>query len=207
MIKPYLAPGSITDSLDEFKKDLSKDREELSQPFGSLITKYSQRDLKDPSQESKIYSVYFHQFGTSDNNFDENFIKFHQFVQFFVLLEIDGGTYIEAKDPRWEVFLLYETERIDSHDYQHLIGYCTAYRFYAFPDRFRLRISQFLLFPPYQKKGHGRRLLQAVYDSAISRGARDIPVEDPAPEFGRLRGKNCSSFLFLKFLILFYRYG
>merc|ERR1712000_97478 len=106
-------------------------------------------------------------------------------MQMFVLLEIDGGTFIDSEDPRWEIYLLYENVNPSDTDQKnlHIIGYCTAYRFWAFPSSFRLRISQFLLFPPYQKKGHGRKLLQVIYDHAITRGAKDIPVEDPAPEF------------------------
>lgn len=202
LITPYIAKNSIISDLDEFKESIGKDRK-LSKPFGNPISNYELTNRN--TGVSKEYNLYFHKFGTSDEEFDEEFVLFHENVQFFILLEIDGGTYIEAKDPRWEVFLLYEKQNIDGTDYQHLIGYCTAYRFYAFPDSFRLRISQFLLFPPYQKCGHGRRLLQSIYDNAISRGARDIPVEDPAPEFGRLRGKYCKIFLyiFIYLLILF----
>jgi len=187
-ITPYLAPDSFTTNWEEFQSQIAKDRAE-SKTFGELVSSYTLEDRQNPGQQ-RTFSIRFHQFGKDDSTFDEEFLEFHTRVQSFILLEIDGGTYIEARDPRWEIFLLYEqygpteTEPEPRH---HLIGYCTAYRFYAFPDRFRLRISQFLLFPPYQKQGHGRRLLQGVYDSAIARGARDIPVEDPAPEFGRLR--------------------
>ena len=181
LITPYLAPNSFTTSLEEFTSQLEADRAQ-SKPFGSFVSSYSLENRQKPG-ETEEFSIYFHQFGTSDDSFDEDFLAFHERAQAFILMEIDGGTYLEARDPRWEVFLLYQKVA----GFHRLIGYCTAYRFYAFPDRFRLRISQFLLFPPFQKKGHGRRLLQGVYDSAIARGARDIPVEDPAPEFGRLR--------------------
>lgn len=187
-ITPYLAPNSFTTNWEEFQAQVNEDRKQ-ARTFGELVSSYSLDDRQNPGQK-RNFSIYFHQFGKDDSTFDEEFLDFHSRVQAFILLEIDGGTYIEARDPRWEIFLLYEQigpSEDQPEPVPHLIGYCTAYRFYAFPDRFRLRISQFLLFPPYQKQGHGRRLLQGVYDSAIARGARDIPVEDPAPEFGRLR--------------------
>jgi histone acetyltransferase 1 len=68
------------------------------------------------------------------------------------------------------------------------IGYCTAYRFYAPPQHIRLRISQFLMYPPYQKRGYGRVLLNAIYQHCYSRAEIvEVPVEDPSPQFQRLR--------------------
>lgn len=53
----------------------------------------------------------------------------------------------------------------------------------------RFRISQFLVLPPFQRKGHGLRLLNIVYEYAISQYApiRDFAVEDPSPNFVKLR--------------------
>lgn len=55
-------------------------------------------------------------------------------------------------------------------------GYTTVYNFYAFPDKTRLRLSQILVLPPYQRQGVGRQMLEAVYKLAISRGALDVAV-------------------------------
>jgi len=37
----------------------------------------------------------------------------------------------------------------------HFIGYSSLYGFYHFPEKTRLRLSQFIIVSPYQKKGHG----------------------------------------------------
>jgi histone acetyltransferase 1 len=188
LLTPHLAPDSFTSNLDSFLLNVEADKITHSKPFGTLVTEY--RAPGDPAYDicqSPTYAIYHHRFCTDQQEFDEEFLDLHSRVQLFVLLEIDGGTYIDATDPRWEVYLLYE--RASNSDAHHLIGYCTAYRFLSFPEAFRLRISQFLLFPPYQKKGHGRKLLQVIYDDARARGASDVPVEDPAPEFARLRGE------------------
>lgn len=101
------------------------------------------------------------------------------------------------------------------------IGYATTYRFYTFQPRYqtsahtreaqaapdmvlpskdevspvalpsRLRISQFLILPPYQSSGHGSALYNAVYSTAIADGTiRELTVEDPSEEFDLLRDMN-----------------
>ena len=41
-------------------------------------------------------------------------------------------------------------------DYQYLmppqIGFCTLYNYYAYPDKTRVRVSQILVLPPYQRQ-------------------------------------------------------
>ena len=59
-------------------------------------------------------------------------------------------------------------------------GYMTVYRYYAYPERIRPRISQVLIMPPFQRLGHGARLMQTFYDEAI----RDPEVLD-------ITGKHC----------------
>ena len=56
--------------------------------------------------------------------------------------------------------------------------------------KFRLRISQFVIVPPYQRRGHGEQVLRAIY--SLGRGMPDcveVCVETPSPGFGRLRDK------------------
>jgi len=49
--------------------------------------------------------------------------------------------------------------------------------------------------PPFRSRGHGTRLLQAVYDHARSVGALEVTVEDPNPQFRLVRdltdARNC----------------
>lgn len=55
-------------------------------------------------------------------------------------------------------------------------GFCTVYRFFSYPDRQRLRVSQVLVLPPFQRQGVGRALLEAVYALADSHNALDVTV-------------------------------
>lgn len=47
------------------------------------------------------------------------------------------------------------------------LGYMTVYKFYAYPANLRPRLSQVLILPPFQGKGHATELLQAFYRDFI----------------------------------------
>jgi len=68
-----------------------------------------------------------------------------------------------------------------------IVGFTTVYPFYAYPDKIRLRVSQMVILPPFQRKGHGTQLLRAVYKFGIEQGVIDVAIEDPNDEFMFLR--------------------
>ena len=101
----------------------------------------------------------------------------------------------------------------------NFIGYATTYRFYRFQappkaksgietpstlETFpsttqlsakmlpsRLRISQFLILPDYQRGGHGSALYNAIYAEALAdHTIVEMTVEDPSEEFDKLRDVN-----------------
>jgi histone acetyltransferase 1 len=73
------------------------------------------------------------------------------------------------------LFLLrFEKYKSNGNPMFALAGYMTVYRYYAYPERIRPRISQVLVFPPFQRQGHCSRLIQTFYDEAI----RDKEVLD-----------------------------
>jgi histone acetyltransferase 1 len=81
-----------------------------------------------------------------------------------------------------------------SHDSKYsLAGYVTLFYFDSPFRRPRpglvVRICQVLVLPPYQGSGHGRRLLQAVYNHVAHADPQvvEVNVEDPAPAFQVLR--------------------
>jgi histone acetyltransferase 1 len=43
-----------------------------------------------------------------------------------------------------------------------IAGYTTLYKFFHFPSAYRLRLSQILILPPFQRRGHGKYLLLQV---------------------------------------------
>lgn len=116
-------------------------------------------------------------------------------MQFLVQLYIEGGQAIDLDDEewsnkRWEVFFLYH--RNEKENTYLFVGYCTLYRYYYFHSlvsgQARVRLSQFIILPPYQREGHGSRFYDAIVRYYLnSSEVREITVEDPSEEFGDLR--------------------
>ena len=119
---------------------------------------------------------------------------------------------------RWTIFFVYEkavpllTPNTAPYSF---IGYATTYRFWTlqvpnsngseilmleFPRTklismkelpCRVRISQFLILPPYQHSGHGSALYKTIYDElAVDATVLELAVEDPSEEFDALRDVN-----------------
>ena len=92
--------------------------------------------------------------------------------------ENDSGSEDEKEDDREKGLI--------SRTYETL-GYMTLYRFFAWPDKRRLRVSQVIIFPPFQRQRHGFELLQHVYLMSKYRNFIEVNVEDPAIGFQFLR--------------------
>lgn len=123
----------------------------------------------------------------------------------------------DADADRWTVFLLYQKNASGSDSSRPtyvFAGYCTAYRFFHFRPPTpplspaernlddlplggdfdlsllpcRTRISQFIIIPPFQKKGLGPRLYSTIYQNYITHPQTvEITVEDPNEAFDDLR--------------------
>eukprot|EP00741_Cyanophora_paradoxa_P023980 tig00021719_g23156.t1 len=119
-----------------------------------------------------------------------------QRLQLLGLLLIESWSHLELDDDRWSLFLLVNRGGRSSGggvapgpgpDY--IAGFATAYKFFAYPDSWKLRVSQVVVLPPFQREGHGGRLLQCMYDDARALQHSEVVVEDPCPEFQRVRDR------------------
>ncbi|RWS18177.1 histone acetyltransferase type B catalytic subunit-like protein, partial [Leptotrombidium deliense] len=181
-------------NIDGFAATLEK--EPNFTPFGDLLTVFTMDDkqqLKDGGDANvkRVFEIY-----KSESN-DKAFQNYHENMQTFLLWFIDAASYIDIEDDRWDFFLLYE--KVVSNGIPngqsgtsvigyHFVGYMTVYRYYAYPENTRPRISQVLVLPPFQKKGLGVRLLEAVYSYyKTKKSVIDVTVEDPSDNFTRLR--------------------
>lgn len=114
---------------------------------------------------------------------------------------------------RWTMFLLYRRDKTDNPEKSSyvFVGYSTIYRFYWFqpptpptsPGRdwelpqgdqnlgelpCRTRLSQFVVLPPFQGKGHGARLYQSIFEHYHKHPqTQELTVEDPNEAFDDLR--------------------
>ncbi|XP_031258046.1 histone acetyltransferase type B catalytic subunit-like isoform X1 [Pistacia vera] len=105
-----------------------------------------------------------------------------------VLLLVDGSNPIDVTDPRWELYLLIQKTEDQQGDIQHrLLGFTALYRFYHYPDSTRIRLSQILIVPPYQRKGYGSYLVEVLSNIAIAENVYDFTVEEPLDSFQHVR--------------------
>jgi len=134
--------------------------------------------------ESVTYEIYTGNIGDRDIN------EYHERAQLFALFSIDAASYIDCQDNKWDVFLLFEKRETPEGSQYGFAGYSTVYLFYRYPEAKRVRISQFIILPPYRQHGHGQRLLGTIYEHVkIDSSVADITIEDPSPEFQYMRDK------------------
>ncbi|KAL9239085.1 hypothetical protein vseg_013437 [Gypsophila vaccaria] len=105
-----------------------------------------------------------------------------------VLLLVDGSNAIDVTDSNWEMYAIVQrTTEPEGDNPTKFLGFAAAYRFFHYPDNLRLRLSQILVFPPYQQKGYGRRLLELLYHVAVSENVYDFTVEEPVDSLQHIR--------------------
>jgi len=162
-------------------------------PLGSKIAEYTsdahlRADMMDdgaaaPAQEgTTVHEVY------KSNFEDAAFRKLHRRFQLLNLLYIDAASYIEEEDPRWDVFTLFRKTEINGELQYTFIGFTTIYKFYAYPESTRHRVSQFIILPPYQKQGHALKLLSAVREQCLADDdCVEVVMEDPTHQFYCIR--------------------
>ncbi|KAG7801218.1 hypothetical protein KL944_003625 [Ogataea haglerorum] len=130
---------------------------------------------------------------------DSNGLKLHLRIQIFVLLFIEAGSYIDSTDNVWEIYAIYKCPEDKKESF---VGFSTAYSHWKHPGtaahdasetlelQFRKKISQFIVLPPYQSKGHGKTLYNCMVDEWLADDkVKEITVEDPSEAFDDLRDR------------------
>ncbi|KAL4065245.1 acyl-CoA N-acyltransferase [Scleroderma citrinum] len=199
ILKEFIPPEYETDEAT-FAARVEEDAVSFK-PIGKLIHSYSRRlpasstlNSVDASTDTVEYEVYHATFD------DPGFKEYHRRMQLFILLYIEAGSYINDEEEGWEFVVLYQKrKRTDGTPTYHFMGYSSLYNFYCFPEKVRLRLSQFVILPPYQRQGHGCKYLSsasselytAIYNYVLSRpSVSELTVEDPAEAFEDLRDRN-----------------
>ncbi|WFD31461.1 histone acetyltransferase [Malassezia sp. CBS 17886] len=111
-------------------------------------------------------------------------------AQIFTLFTIEGASYINEEEPNWEFYTVFERVPAPHGFSWHAVAYTSLYRFWSWQDRTRLRLSQFLVLPPYQGQGHGAQLYATVFAQALADAhICELTVEDPNEAFDRVRDR------------------
>lgn len=173
----------ISTSLNDFKTVLK----DPWTPPGEVIHSYTLNSVDLLHKGHRLEQSYY----VFRAGFDNPEMKsLHERLQFFLFFYIDRASFIDASDPTWEVLLIAEktVNKVTQEVSWRSVGYTTLYTFLRYPSSRALRISQVLIFPPFQRQGHGHQMLQAIFSLANSRpNVTEVNVEDPAPGFQMLR--------------------
>lgn len=179
ILKEYLPKNYLT-SQDKFIDNVKRDHTQFK-PMGEKIHQYN-REGQEGQDHFEIYKTSFS---------NQKFKDYHARMKAFVLFFIEGGSFIDDDDEKWEIYTTFKREGSHEEASYHFVGYSTVYPFYYWPENIRMRISQFLVLPPYKKKGHGSELYQTLYQSFKSRkDISEITVEDSSEEFADMRDKS-----------------
>ncbi|EQC35966.1 hypothetical protein SDRG_06708 [Saprolegnia diclina VS20] len=142
-----------------------------------------------PGALVQSYSFNEQAFATSYSLLDARGQAYLDKMQKMSLWFIEGADDIDVSDARWSLYTMVHKRSEDDGDYTPL-GYITMFTF-NLPQRAMMtskRICQVLVLPPYQRQGHGERLVAHIMTEArASDSLHEITVEDPVPGFARLR--------------------
>ncbi|KAF9432865.1 histone acetyltransferase 1 [Entomortierella beljakovae] len=164
-MKEFLPPD-IIDNHDLFTQIAQRDYDEFK-PMGTKVGEYQSNH---EGAEDSIFEFYQAKFSTP------RFLEYHKRLQCFAIFFIEGASFVEDTDEKWEIRLLFEKVNNNGQYTYNIVGYCTI---------------QFLILPPYQQQGHGSKMYRSLYESFCSRkDIREMTVEDPNDEFSDLRDKN-----------------
>ncbi|KAH9465243.1 hypothetical protein Pst134EA_013135 [Puccinia striiformis f. sp. tritici] len=211
-------PSDYTKSEENFQTDLEASGTSKFTPPGKKISSYRSLPSKGKRKSEHFLASKRWERCTTDQMEDEQdviyelwatnwktpgFRDYHRRMQILVLFYIEGGTYIEEDDDRWEFVVLFERRKLkfadeDSNPYSyHFCGYVSLYSFYHYPSSIRLRLSQFIVLPPYQSTGHGSMLYSQIFHYLLARPeVAELTLEDPSESFEDLRDKEDLKLLF-----------
>lgn len=200
LLTPFIK-GGLVQTRDQFLAALTNP---FQVPLSNRVAQYS--------AGSSSFAVYKEKLFETNENGNlvkrEAFHDFHRRMAFFMFVSIDGASFIDDEDPRWEIFV---TVQLENDVPSTFIGYATIYPFAVmtrtkrdasssvsndsqsavglrnvfFVDR--IRISQVAILPAFQRNGHGGHLLDAIYEDGHARRAMEITVEDPSKGFRVVR--------------------
>lgn len=113
---------------------------------------------------------------------------------------IEAGSFIDAKDELWNLYVLYEKDnKSTSNNEPSIVGFTTAYNYWKYPgakkfdsteQELRIKISQFIILPIYQGQGLGQLFYSHLFDKWLAQDdIIEVVVEDPNESFDDLRDR------------------
>ncbi|UZJ53920.1 hypothetical protein CBS101457_003240 [Exobasidium rhododendri] len=202
----FLPAGDVINSLEELEARAGSSGSSSSstfKPLGQMLHTYTRAkdtkgkgkgraggprvDVEADDANARQFEVYHCDWNTPE------FREYHRRMQIFTLLFIEGASYIKEDEGNWEFLVLYEVSKAPQEGVQkyHFVGYTSLYNYWYYPNLTRLRLSQFIVLPPYQGQGHGAELYNQTVRLALERDSvTELTIEDPSEAFDKLRDTN-----------------
>ncbi|KAG9318214.1 acyl-CoA N-acyltransferase [Chiua virens] len=172
VLSSFIPPGYETEE-EAFLARVETDATSF-RPIGKCIHSYTRPTSASSEGSDADYEVYHATFE------DPGFKEYHRKMQIFILLYIEAGSYLNEEEDGWEFVMLFVSHSSLSRKSMT-----------APAEKVRLRLSQFVILPPYQRQGHGSELYTTIYNFVLSRpDVSELTVEDPAEAFEDLRDRN-----------------
>ena len=171
--------GRCTTDKNIFVSELKKEND-LQKPKGKLIYENKTR---------KIYNI---------DILNDDFTSESHSLQALCTLFIDGTSFIPLETNFWGYFLVIEYDKEnDKNNNWHTIGFTCYKNFHIEYNKYYTKLSQFLVLPPYQRKGVGTFLLENFYNylSKEDNNCLEITSEDADIEFILMRDYTISKIL------------
>ncbi|KAJ8973360.1 hypothetical protein NQ317_001405 [Molorchus minor] len=178
-------PTGYTTELKQFEEAVKNEKHDVM--FGEVLMDFKDKLECKLFPYKNVHSNY--KISLCDVN-DAEFQEYHKRFETFIVWFIDGASYIDLSDERWMLFYVYEEfmHPEKKEIYRTPIGYCSVYKFLAYPDKVRARISQFFIMPSHHRRGIGSKLYNVVVDKLRSLPeVIDITVEEPTNVFQKIR--------------------
>ncbi|CAG9770377.1 unnamed protein product [Ceutorhynchus assimilis] len=176
-------PSNYTTSLEDFTGWIQN--EEHDKMYGELLTTFTPKKASPrfPDIEA-TYKI------TKITTASEEFTDFHARFETYITWFIDAANFIDLEDDKWLFFYVYEEFEHPKFKkiYRTPVGFCTIYKFYAYPRNIRARVSQIFVLPSHQKLRIGTALYETVAKNLRAmEEVLDITVEEPTPTFLKMR--------------------
>ena len=186
----YAEKLNINDNIEtifdeHFKERYSKDKETFINKLKEEENMEQKGKLMYEEKNRKIYNIDI----LEDNFVDENYS-----IQALCTFFIDAASFIPIETNFWGYFLVVENDEkkegnINEKNMWKTVGICSYKNFHIELNKYFTMLSQFFIFPIYQRKGIGTFLLEHIYKYLFSKDKNclEIMTEDPSIEFILMR--------------------
>jgi len=162
-------------SLSHFEDILRQEKK--FRPYGEKLS-----ELKRGDRTFELYKPTM-----MNPGFKEWYLRLETFIMWF----IDGASFIDTDDEQWDYYVIFEKYKDEEGAEKHaVVGLSTVFRFYAYPEQIRPRVSQMLILPPFQGMGLAADVLKIIIDQYQVKDVTEITMEDPSPQCQRVRDFN-----------------